>query len=130
LQAHIALNGTTPPGQQIIDQDGQSDYEQDVNQTTGDVKAETQKPQDQKDHKDCPEHMHTSLHCGRQKPESGSNAPNALTNCIYLDAIAWAFALRTACRNAFAGADCGLLNTASRNLEERPKAKWSVRLEW
>jgi hypothetical protein len=58
LRAHVTLNCTTPPGEQIKDQNGQGDYEQNVNQTAGDVETESQKPQDENYDEDCPKHMH------------------------------------------------------------------------
>jgi hypothetical protein len=43
-----------------------------VNQATGDVEAETQKPQNQKDDEDCPKH--TQLLSRMRTPETGDPA--------------------------------------------------------
>ena len=68
--AQTALQNASAPGDQVDDQDHQCDYQQNVNQATGDVKAEAQNPQNQKDNENCPKHIqHTSLECGRLSRE-------------------------------------------------------------
>jgi hypothetical protein len=42
---------------QVDDQDDESNHQQYVNQTAGDVEAETKQPQNQKNHKNCPKHV-------------------------------------------------------------------------
>jgi hypothetical protein len=72
-EAHqAALQSDPPPADQVKDQDDQSDYQQKVDQTTGYVQAETQKPQNQNDDKDCPEHMHSFS--ALRAPETGDPA--------------------------------------------------------
>lgn len=43
-------------GDQVDNQDDQSDHQQNVNQAACNVKAESQQPQDHENHEDCPEH--------------------------------------------------------------------------
>jgi hypothetical protein len=56
-ESQAALQRTPASGDQVEDQDGQRDHEQKVNQTSGDVETETQKPQDQNDDENCPKHI-------------------------------------------------------------------------
>ena len=57
-------------GDQIEDQNDHSDHQQKVNQTAGDMKAESQQPQDHENHKDCPKH--TFSFASRAPRESNS----------------------------------------------------------
>ncbi len=43
-------------GDQVVDQDDDRYHDEDVDEPAADVKSETQKPQDQKNDKDCPKH--------------------------------------------------------------------------
>jgi hypothetical protein len=45
------------PRCQVKDQDNQRHHEQQMNQATRNVKTEPEQPKDQKDYKDCPEHI-------------------------------------------------------------------------
>jgi hypothetical protein len=58
-EAQAASQNSTAPGHQVEDQDDQRNHQQNVNQTTGNVEAESQKPQNQNDDKNCPEHIHS-----------------------------------------------------------------------
>jgi len=44
-------------GHQVEDQDQQRHNQQQVDQATGDMKAETQKPQNHQHYENCPKHM-------------------------------------------------------------------------
>jgi hypothetical protein len=50
-----------PPGDQVVDQDYHRHNQQKVDQPTGDMEAEAQKPQDQNDYEDRPKHVHLQL---------------------------------------------------------------------
>jgi len=52
----FGLESASAPGEEVEDQDCQGDDEQYMNQSAGNVEAESQKPQDQNDDKDGPEH--------------------------------------------------------------------------
>lgn len=56
-QSPASLQRTPASGDQVEDQDDQRDHQQKVNQTSGDVETETQKPQDQNDDENCPKHI-------------------------------------------------------------------------
>lgn len=56
LGAQAALQSAAS-GNQVDDQHNQGDDQQKVNQSAGDVEAEAQDPQNQKDDEDCPKHM-------------------------------------------------------------------------
>jgi hypothetical protein len=62
----------TPPSStdQVDDEDYQRNHKQQVNQGTRDVQAESQKPKDQQDYKNCPEHVHPFLE--RLRPGFGN----------------------------------------------------------
>jgi hypothetical protein len=53
----------TPPSStdQIDDEDNQRNHKQQVDQGTRNVQAESQKPKDQQDYKNRPEHVHLFL---------------------------------------------------------------------
>ena len=53
-----------PAGQQVDNNDNERYYQQDVDEATCDVHAETKQPQDQEDYNDCPKHIR--LHLGLQ----------------------------------------------------------------
>jgi hypothetical protein len=56
LLAPLASEITAPPGDQVDDQDNERYDQQKVNQAAGDMEAETQQPENEKDDKDCPKH--------------------------------------------------------------------------
>ena len=55
-----SLEGAAPSAEQVEDKDHQGYYEQKVYQAAGYVETESEKPQDQNDNKDCPEHIYLS----------------------------------------------------------------------
>ena len=55
-QALLASESTSPPSYEVEDQNNHCDDEQDVDQAAGDMEAETQEPQNQKNDHHCPEH--------------------------------------------------------------------------
>ena len=60
----------SPTRDQVDDQHHNSDDQQDVNQAAGDMEAESQDPEDQKDHKDSPEHALSPFYFLKE-PEKG-----------------------------------------------------------
>jgi hypothetical protein len=48
-------------GYQIKDQDDQRNHQQEMNEAAGDVKTESEKPENQQDHEYCPEHFEFPL---------------------------------------------------------------------
>jgi hypothetical protein len=52
--------GAAPSAEQVEDQNYQGYDEQDMDETPGEVETEAEKPQDQNDNKDCPEHNYLS----------------------------------------------------------------------
>lgn len=52
----VTSTNTSSSAQQVNDQDHQPHHQQQVDQRSADVQAETQKPQDQQNHKNCPKH--------------------------------------------------------------------------
>jgi hypothetical protein len=83
-----ALNGTAPSCDQIENQHGKCYYEQDVNQSPGNVQTESEKPQNQKYDKDCPEHSHHSSASLASEAVNRLDSLNAFTNHDQLDAVA------------------------------------------
>jgi len=75
-EARAALSGDSATGDQIEDQDDECDNEQQMNQATGYVKAETQNPQKKKNHENCPKHMLATFPVLRT-PETGSRPRRA-----------------------------------------------------
>jgi len=114
-EVQAASHYTAATGDQVDDQDDQRHHQQKVDQGTGDVKAEAQKPQNQKNDKNCPEHLRYTLSTLRtpETGNSGSGVPNdVLTNRCYFDAIACAFACLTASING--SADAGVATSPRR----------------
>ena len=52
--------GATSSAKQVEDQNNQGYDEQEMYQAAGYMKTESEKPQDQNDNKDCPEHVYLS----------------------------------------------------------------------
>jgi len=72
-------------GDQVDDEDDQRDDQQKVDQAAGDVKAEAQKPQNQKDNENGPKHIrHTSLACGRLRREARLRRTQRIHDCWLL----------------------------------------------
>jgi hypothetical protein len=46
-----------------------------VDESAGNMETESQKPQNQQDYEDCPEHAYPLSHSGRTQPEIGSERP-------------------------------------------------------
>jgi hypothetical protein len=77
----VASESATPSRDEVEDEDDDSEHQQKMNQTTGYVEGEAQKPQNQYDDKDCPEHKSPNLRiAGARELESRSGACNAVTN--------------------------------------------------
>lgn len=112
--AQATSQNAAAPGEQVDDQDDQREHQQKVNQATGCVETETQKPQNKKNNEDCPRHRQHTL-SALKAPETGTPAqapPNALTNARYSAAIAFAFARLTASMNE--SADAGVATSPRR----------------
>jgi hypothetical protein len=58
-QALLASEYTPASGQQVEDQDDHRQYQKKVNQAAGNMEAEAQEPENQKNHKDCPKHSYS-----------------------------------------------------------------------
>lgn len=58
-EAQATSQNSAASGNQVDDQDDQCDHQQKMDQATGYVQGEAQKPQNEKDYEDCPEHIHT-----------------------------------------------------------------------
>jgi hypothetical protein len=81
-----ASESTSPATDKVDYEDYQRNHEQQMNQRTRNVQAESQKPKDQQDYKNRPEHrLPLFEHWGRSLPWS---APIGITNDLWLDAIA------------------------------------------
>jgi hypothetical protein len=72
LCAQLISQNTTASGHQVEDQDDQRNHQQNVNQTTGNVEAEAQKPQNQNDDKNCPKHTFSFASRGSANIQIGS----------------------------------------------------------
>jgi hypothetical protein len=57
LCIHILALRHAAAAYQVNDQQHQSNHQQQVNQTSGHVEAETEKPQNQKHNENCPQHF-------------------------------------------------------------------------
>jgi hypothetical protein len=57
-EAPLASENTPSSRHKVENQNDQRHHQQKVNQTTGYVEAEAQQPQNENDHKNCPEHRH------------------------------------------------------------------------
>jgi len=55
-----ALQAASPSADEIDDQYDQRNNEKNVDQSTGNMEAESQQPQDQENDKNCPEHRYSS----------------------------------------------------------------------
>jgi len=71
--AQAPSQNAAAPREQVDDQDDQRDHQQKVNQATGYVKAEAQKPQNKKNNENCPKHRQHTL-SALQAPETGTPA--------------------------------------------------------
>jgi hypothetical protein len=60
-EAHFTLQSGAASTDQVNHQDDQRNYQQNVNQATGDVEAKAQKPQNQQNDKNCPKHIQPPL---------------------------------------------------------------------
>jgi hypothetical protein len=71
-------------GQQVEDQDDYRQYQKQVNQGAGYMEAETQKPENQKNYEDCPEHSYSlaapRAHESRKTLMRNSQAPAGIGN--------------------------------------------------
>jgi hypothetical protein len=83
-QALVASEATSPSGQQVEDQNDHRQYQKQVNQGAGYMEAETQKPENQKNYEDCPEHSHSlaapRAHESRKTLMRNSQAPASIGN--------------------------------------------------
>jgi hypothetical protein len=64
-------------GDQVDDQHDNGDDQEQVNETAGHVKAESQDPEDQQDYEDCPEHAITSPFLDTTRPRETTQTPGA-----------------------------------------------------
>jgi hypothetical protein len=64
----VASESATPSRDEVEDEDDDSEHQQKMNESAGYVEGEAQKPQNQYDDKDCPEH---------KSPISASPAPES-----------------------------------------------------
>ena len=72
----LASESASSACHQVEDQNDQRHNEQKVNQATGNMKTEAQKPQNQNDDKNCPEHRYlSSCIAGAGEPEARSLTP-------------------------------------------------------
>jgi hypothetical protein len=69
-KATNASQNAAASGDKVDDQDDQSDHQQKVNHTSGDMQAETKQPQNQNDDKNCPKHISSSSE--RLAPKTGN----------------------------------------------------------
>jgi hypothetical protein len=53
----VPLRRAPAAGYQVKDQNDQRHDQQNVNESTGKVQTETQKPKNEKDHENCPQHI-------------------------------------------------------------------------
>jgi hypothetical protein len=51
------LERASAAGDQVEDQEDDRENQQDVDQTAGDMKSETEEPENEQDYKDCPKHV-------------------------------------------------------------------------
>jgi hypothetical protein len=69
---------TAPPRDQVDDQHNQRNNQQNVNQAAGNMEAEAQKPQNEEDDKDCPEHSYSFFTL--RTPENRDRSPASKTH--------------------------------------------------
>jgi hypothetical protein len=78
----IGIVSETSPSStnKVDDEDYQRNHKQQVNQGTRNVQAESQKPKDQQDDKNCPEHIHPSSALSTPKIRNLPGARNAFNS--------------------------------------------------
>ena len=76
LFSHVVRHYLTAPGHQIEDKDDERHNQQDMDQPPGNVKAKTEKPQNQNNYEGCPKHFESfsNWQCARYLIPSRAHA--------------------------------------------------------